>query len=278
MIVDDGSTDNTDKLVSEWQDKNHFSLIYKKIPHSGRNAAVNAAASLISGDFVTVLDSDDQFVDDAFAIIYSVLRAYDFEFKNGQRLCAIGFMQIDERGNLMCSSGITDPIRCSYLYGRFVHRIRGEIAYVWTKSCFIELKFQELPPPNHVTPSVAYSKHLKSYDIIYTRHVINYLYRHDGIPRITKGWSVPTSYSSYLNSKSALCDELDYFWHDPKYFRTRAYDLIRRGLLCHISLREQYESLETLRARLLWIFALPIGLKKYLRSAYRLRRTGTTKR
>lgn len=56
IIVDDGSTDNTEEVV-----KNIYSekIYYYKIPHSGRSKALNYGLLLCKADWVAILDADD---------------------------------------------------------------------------------------------------------------------------------------------------------------------------------------------------------------------------
>lgn len=74
IIVDDGSTDDTAKIISK------YALQYPHIhfiafPHNrGTNAARNAAITVASGDFCIILDSDDYFVNDAIQFITSTIK------------------------------------------------------------------------------------------------------------------------------------------------------------------------------------------------------------
>jgi len=59
VIVDDGSTDNTEKIVKKFKDK----VLYKKIKHSGRPSVPrNVGISISTGEIIAFLDSDDEWV------------------------------------------------------------------------------------------------------------------------------------------------------------------------------------------------------------------------
>lgn len=61
IIIDDGSTDNTEKILSPYIDR----LLYCKITHSGLPAvARNYGIELAKGDFLAFLDSDDIWLPD----------------------------------------------------------------------------------------------------------------------------------------------------------------------------------------------------------------------
>jgi len=56
IIVDDGSTDNTEEVISNFEFSN---LFYFKTPNLERGAARNFGIAKAKGDYITFLDSDD---------------------------------------------------------------------------------------------------------------------------------------------------------------------------------------------------------------------------
>ena len=58
ILVDDGSTDNTEEIVNSIKDER---IKYFKIPNSERGAARNFGMGKSKGDYITFLDSDDYF-------------------------------------------------------------------------------------------------------------------------------------------------------------------------------------------------------------------------
>lgn len=62
LIVDDGSTDDTEMLVAEWIAKEkEFPIRYFKKENEGKHVAINLGVTKANGIFFTILDSDDQF-------------------------------------------------------------------------------------------------------------------------------------------------------------------------------------------------------------------------
>lgn len=55
IVVDDGSTDNTEHVVAKYGER----VLYLQQPNRGPSAARNAAFRMSSGDFIAFLDSDD---------------------------------------------------------------------------------------------------------------------------------------------------------------------------------------------------------------------------
>lgn len=66
IIVDDGSTDNTESLVSSWiKNKNEFSIFYIKQENGGKHRAINKAISYAKGEWFSIIDSDDYYYPNA---------------------------------------------------------------------------------------------------------------------------------------------------------------------------------------------------------------------
>lgn len=73
IVVDDGSTDDTEAIVGEFQDPR---LRYVRQPNRGRSNARNHALSLASGKFITFLDSDDLYLPDKIRLQVNYLKTH----------------------------------------------------------------------------------------------------------------------------------------------------------------------------------------------------------
>lgn len=65
IIVDDGSTDNTEQIVNEWIDKCDFSILYIKQENQGKHIAINTGVANAHGELFFIVDSDDMLKPDA---------------------------------------------------------------------------------------------------------------------------------------------------------------------------------------------------------------------
>ena len=61
IIVDDGSIDNTKKIVESWikTDNNKFKIIYRHTENKGKHCAINFGVKLATTDLFFIADSDD---------------------------------------------------------------------------------------------------------------------------------------------------------------------------------------------------------------------------
>lgn len=75
LIIDDGSTDETELLIKPYLDS-WSNLSYYRQPHLGVSAARNLGLSLARGEFIAFLDSDDLWLPAKIEAQLSFLRAF----------------------------------------------------------------------------------------------------------------------------------------------------------------------------------------------------------
>lgn len=71
FIVDDGSTDDTKKLVDKWIEEDKITIKYYGKENGGKNTAIDYANKHCETEFLCYVDSDDYLSDDATEILYS---------------------------------------------------------------------------------------------------------------------------------------------------------------------------------------------------------------
>lgn len=71
IVVDDGSTDNSSKLVNNINDSR---ILYHKTKNSGVSAARNKGISLSSGEVIAFLDADDYWEPNHLSVLYQLYK------------------------------------------------------------------------------------------------------------------------------------------------------------------------------------------------------------
>lgn len=65
LIVDDGSQDETQAIVEQWEKEANFSIRYFKKQNGGKHTAINVGLEKAVGELFFTVDSDDYLTDDA---------------------------------------------------------------------------------------------------------------------------------------------------------------------------------------------------------------------
>ena len=95
LIMDDGSTDNTEELVRQMESK-EIEIKYFKQENQGKMVALNKLVPNVEGELIVDCDSDDYFTDDAFKIIKQKYQ----EIEDKSDIYALGFLKKDHKGDI----------------------------------------------------------------------------------------------------------------------------------------------------------------------------------
>ena len=91
VIVDDGSTDNTQEVVNDMlcDNDNQFSINYIRKENHGKHTAINMGVRHAKGELFMIVDSDDMLPDKALEIV-----ADEYQYiKNDNTYCGVcGYM------------------------------------------------------------------------------------------------------------------------------------------------------------------------------------------
>ena len=96
LIMDDGSNDDTEKIISNMRDENKIYIRYLKQVNQGKMAAINHLMDYVRGDLIIECDSDDYFTEDAFDIIKN-----EYQKCDKSDIYALCFLKYDQNGNNM---------------------------------------------------------------------------------------------------------------------------------------------------------------------------------
>ena len=77
LIIDDGSADNTEETVKEFQKENILKINYIKKENGGKQRAYNLAVENSEGELFICLDSDDKYIPEGLEIILRYWEEYE---------------------------------------------------------------------------------------------------------------------------------------------------------------------------------------------------------
>ena len=77
IIMDDGSVDDTRRVVSGFMEEQKIPIKYARKENGGKHTALNASHPYIAGDYVLILDDDDTLTCDAVETILQTWQTYE---------------------------------------------------------------------------------------------------------------------------------------------------------------------------------------------------------
>lgn len=158
LIVDDGSTDNTQEVVEKWmQEDNFFPIRYYKQENGGKCRAINYGLDLAQGELFFIMDSDDYLTDNALE------RAAYWESTIAGKPMFMGV--VGNRGSSETYSPnrpLGAPYRDCNVYVRYPEYtqdvVDGEHAGVWYTEIHRKYKYPEFEGENFMTPCIAWNR------------------------------------------------------------------------------------------------------------------------
>ncbi|HFK3157182.1 TPA: glycosyltransferase family 2 protein, partial [Citrobacter sedlakii] len=81
VVIDDGSIDDTEKLIKEFQKQNLIRIFYFYQTNTGKSQAINAGVQLCEGSHILIVDSDDILTYDAISCVEDSLNQADKDLK-----------------------------------------------------------------------------------------------------------------------------------------------------------------------------------------------------
>ena len=268
VVIDNGSSDGTDSLISTWQCRATFNIVYHRLPANGGIAkGLNVGKKLISGKYVVVIDDDDALFDNALAEIKFYIAATEFDYRPD--VGSLLFRAVTEDGILHGELSRLGPVfESTSLQMKYVHTKHrvGERCAVTKADVFIEFDHIELPPPNNSLLEVVSLRKARKYKTIYIEHPVRIYWQSDGFDRMTTRprHYVATSLGNYYENFYRLEEQIDYFLHAPRYFTKSARNMCRSGLHNNRFYRQQFHEFSNRYAILLWmIFGLLPGTVKF---------------
>lgn len=154
LIVDDGSTDETEHLVNVWlSERNEFCVRYYRQENGGKHRAINFGVQMAHGELFFIVDSDDYLTPDAI----ETLVLWEASIKNNDKFCGIA----GEKASIRDGSIIGNPISSGeYVDATALERehynISGDKAEAFYTELLKQYPFPEIEGENFITENVVW--------------------------------------------------------------------------------------------------------------------------
>lgn len=166
LIINDGSTDNTKEIVSQFI-TSHFKIFYLEKENGGKHTALNLAFKHIKTELSFIVDSDDYLLPDATQIIQT-----DWENYKNMDICGISYLRgysAEEVIGDICSS---DYLIDNFINVRFNQHVGGDKAEVWVTKYLIEHSYPEFNGENFFGESYIWIKMAQKRNMLFRNKII----------------------------------------------------------------------------------------------------------
>lgn len=132
LVVDDGSTDGTEALFSEWmREQKPFPIRYCRQENQGLIRSLNLGVSMANGIFFSKIDSDDYVTDDYIEFVLEKLKSIEGE----EEIYAISGVRIDSMGKPLKGVWPKIPASIGYIDATDLQRreydLDADMSEVW---------------------------------------------------------------------------------------------------------------------------------------------------
>jgi glycosyltransferase involved in cell wall biosynthesis len=136
-IIDDGSTDDTNEVVSSFKNS-FFEIKFYSQTNLGKHKALNNVLQLVNSELVFIVDSDDILTPDAVDTIY-----LDWTNNKDEELIGLSYLRKDTRGFIIGDKFTSIKVISTHASERIINDVKGDKAEVWKTSEFKRIPFLE---------------------------------------------------------------------------------------------------------------------------------------
>lgn len=216
IIVDDGSTDNTEELVKGWIDEKILKkIVYFKQENLGMHGAHNTGHRLLETELYIPCDSDDYLFD---TCIEDALRLWN-ENKDKDYVGIIGLCK-DDDGKILAP--IPDEFKTTTLYElRYKCKIKGDYKFVVRSDLIKQFPYPMYDDENYVAVGYKFFKieHNKEWLVLNQPLCCqNYLADGEVTNKVKRYVTAPKGYMVYRNEMMPLMHNLkERLWQATHY-------------------------------------------------------------
>lgn len=137
LIVDDGSTDNTEDIITQFQTNSSFAVVYYRQLNYGKHIAINRGLDIAKGELFFIVDSDDWLRDNA---VERIVFHYT-QIKGNNQFAGVCGLKVFENGEKVggeCDFGV---LECNSLDFRYKFHVKGDMAEVFITDILRKFRF-----------------------------------------------------------------------------------------------------------------------------------------
>lgn len=256
LIIDDGSTDNTQELIEKWIEEAEFPIRYFKKENGGKHTAYNFGVPKAQGQLLLTLDSDDSCVPEALQVFYDTWESID----NKEEFSGVTAHCFDQNDKLVGDPYPADVFDSDSVELRYLHNVKGEKWGFQRTDIMLSHPFPEINGVKLIPEGMVWDAISKNYK---TRFINKKLRKYViGEDSYSSSGPKKHAYSRVLGHSSNLNNNLAYFSKAPFQFFKSSVHYVRFS--CHSKSR-LFKNIQSTKGKLLVFIAIPFGFLVFLK-------------
>ena len=216
LIVDDGSTDNTEEVVNKLKKENKININYYKQENRGKSYAHNKGVELAKGEFFVGIDSDDVFVPN----VLEEINNYFLEINQDENICGMCFLNYKQGTNEIIGNKFPEnKMKDTYYNLYHKHNITGDKEMVFKTKVLKEFLFPIFENEKFVPESLLFNRICEKYKFLcINKAVISKKY-------LDEGYSAYYFNLAKKNPKAHMVYYKELYKLEPNNYNVAAYNM-----------------------------------------------------
>lgn len=258
LIVDDGSTDNTEKLISEFLKEDILNIRYIKKENGGKHTAINLGVKEANGEFFFIVDSDDGLMSNSMELVMQEWNKID----NKEEFCGVvGLCSKMEDGKTLGTEIPKEHLIAHFAELYYKFGVKGDKTIVFLTDILKKYPFPEREGIKFLPESVVWYEISKYYKVTcINKPMIIREYLEDGLTKnILKKNALKGRALEYLyltNQNTYPIKDFPYMWI-KNYINLARYSLLSDS--------KYFREIKKFKDKLMYILCFPLGYYKYLK-------------
>lgn len=162
LIVDDGSTDTTEALISGFKKEEKLVINYFKQENSGKHIAIKEGVKLAEGEFFFIVDSDDMLTENSLETICK------YEQKLDGNLAGFFFRMLDFNSREFIGDSFpSEEFISNHVHKTYVLNIKGDLAEVIKTDVLKKIDIPKFVGEKFCAESLFLNRIAKKYNSLY---------------------------------------------------------------------------------------------------------------
>jgi len=168
LVIDDGSSDETEKLLKKIISEKVINVRYYKKENGGKHTALNFSFDKINGEYAVILDSDDIFTEDAI----EKMEYYIQKYFGVDKIAALSFRRGSSKERTIGKNFKQKEIISNNIDFRYNKSYPGDMCEVFKTNILTKYRFPVFEGERFISECIVWNEMALNYDTVYIDEIV----------------------------------------------------------------------------------------------------------